>query len=54
MEADCSDYLAPMSDRLNGDDMAFVFSTWESTTSQPIDFECEHCDNVPVKCDAAS
>jgi len=37
-----------MSDRLNGDDMAFVFSTWESTDRMPIDFECEHCDNVPV------
>ena len=40
MEADCSDYLYEMSERLNGDHMAFVFSTWESTDKQPIDFEC--------------
>ena len=38
MEADCSDYLFEMSDRLDGGDMAFVFSTWESTDEQPINF----------------
>ena len=50
MEADCSEYLESMSDRLNGDDMAFVFSTWESTDEQPIDFECEHCTGQTKEC----
>ena len=54
MEADCSEYLHEMSDRLNGKDMAFVFLSWESSANQPVDFECEHCDNKPAVCDQAS
>jgi hypothetical protein len=50
MEADCSDYLDSINENMNGD-MAFVFSSWDSkAANEPIDFECSHCDSVPVQC----
>jgi hypothetical protein len=53
MEADCRDYLTPLSDPMGGYGMGFVLSSWDNT-SVGEDFELDWGQSKQENCDAAS